>query len=264
MSTIKFVNLGETDASNLNFHSPIIYNSESLISSMSYSGSADKIKESTTFTDSFKKKLIGIQGMVSLGSTNGMLRNVHIYSRNAIRLDGVERLCYLQQEDNKLIVSEYSGNRGAKYSALYRILTDELYKAGFIDIQGKFKLSEADITKFVEVVNFVIDQRETNSYDLIAIQDVDVVVIEKKRYYYFKAYWRPKSSTCQSSSEVSEENVILINNVDQSLKDIIEYLKNCNDIRKLDELKVKIDKLSDIILGRIKHIEEVDKLSSEL
>lgn len=264
MSNIKFVNLGETNASNLDFHNPIVYSSESLISSMSYSGSADKINESTTLTESFKKKLIGIQGMVSLGSTNGMLRNVHVYSRNAVRLDGVERLCYLQQEDNKLIVSEYSGNRGAKYSALYRILTDELHNAGFIDIQGKFKINETDISKFVEVVNFVINQREANSYDLVATQDVDVVVIEKKRYHYFKAYWMPKVIARQSSTEVSEENATPVNNVDQSLKDIVDYLKKCNDRDKLNELKTKVDKLSDIILGRIKNIEEFDKLSSEL
>lgn len=261
---MKFVNLGEKRPENLNYQLPIVYKSESLISSMSYSGDASKIEKSTSFTSTFKRELVCIEGQVSLGSTGGNLRNVHVYSRKATYLDGIERICYLQQANDKLVVSEYSGNRGAKYSSLYPVLKNELKKKGFeAETNGTFKFDEADISKFVKILNMIINKRDSEEYELVAVDEVDSIVINKQQYYYYKAYWQDK--VLPNLVNVSDNaGDLLANDIEKVLKYLVNYSKCCDDTTKLSKLESKIDKLSKVISARIKNLEEFEELNSAL
>jgi len=262
MSNIKFVMLGVKNEGMLDFQKPLIYSSDSLISSMSYSGYAYKIKESTTLSDSIKNKLSGINGKVSLGTTGGKLRNAHIYTSKAVRLDGIERLCYVQSEENLLIVKEYSGNRGAKYSAFYSMLRQELLVEGFTEVGNKFKIDENDVSKFVEIINRIIQMREKNMYELVAVKDTDSIIIEKVRYYYFKAYWGLKLSVDEVNEMLPEQTSYdSIDKVENALKILIEYAKNCTDSNELSCVKEKMDKLNMIVTNRIRNLKEIEELS---
>ncbi|MGE5370703.1 MAG: hypothetical protein ACM3QZ_01830 [Solirubrobacterales bacterium] len=263
MKNIRLVNLGEKNRDQLDFRNPKVYESDSLISSMSYSGPVAKIDESTTFSDSFKQEIARIDGQVSLGTTDRKLRNAHIYSRNALRLDGIERLCYLQQEADLLIVTEFSGNRGAKYSALFRILADRLRSAGFAEMNGRFQIQEAEIPRFVEIVNLVIDDREAGKYELAAVNEIDIVMIKKVQYYYFKAYWQIKAQGEMINNNSVEGCQSAAGNVEQAFRVLVDYANGCGSRNDLNALHEKLDKLAKLISSRMANIEGFEKLSSE-
>jgi len=252
MSNYTLVNLGKRQISELDFNSPIIYKSESLISSMSYSGTAIKINDSNAFTEEFKSKLTKIKGFVSLGTTGGEFRNAHIYSNNAICLDGRERICYIQQDkdNNQLIVSEYSGNRGAKYSALYLILRQELSNSGFVGSDSNFIIDSDRLLEFVEIVNKVIDNRKQGKYELIAINQTESIVIDKNKYYYFKAYWQVKE-------EVSHEE-----GFDIAIRMLASNVNECGDKEILLDLRNKLDVLMSVVRSKIDNIEAIEKLTT--
>lgn len=258
---INFSFLGSTNENQVNIENPIVYRSESLITSLSYAGDMPLIKESTTFSDNQKILLIKINGKVSLGTTNGALKNIHVYSKNAIHLDGIERICYLQPDNENLIVKEYSGNRGAKYSALYKLLVEELVNLGFICNDNKFYINEIDIPKLVDAINKIIKRREEDAYELVPIAEIDTITISQEKYFYNKAYWKNKQLSSVNLNNTDSNREI---SVEQALKAIIDYSKNCNVIYELNELSEKLVRLNSIITKHIQTLSEIDDLNSSL
>ena len=266
METIKLVTIGKKDINSLTLEKPIVYRAQSLISSMSYSGSIELIAKSTAFSDEFKKQLAKINGLISLGTTNAELRNAHIYSSNAKYLDGIERICHLQQDKNSLIVREYNGNRGAKYSSLYLVLKNKLNVAGFKEIGGKFTIDKKDIPKFVDIINSIIDERKKEDYELFIPKgkdSIDSVSLEKRRYYYYKAYWRPKPKDIEGITDAIG-NSLPFSRAEDAIRKLTDFLRNCNDKEDLKNIREKINKIEKLILSRIKNIEELEELTSEL
>lgn len=260
MNNINFSFLGKINENELNVENPTVYRSGSLITSLSYAGDMSLIKASTTFSEKQKNALVKIEGKVSLGTTGGELKNAHVYSKNAIHLDGIDRICYIQPDEENLIVREYSGNRGAKYSALFRLLVEELKNRGFDYTDNKILIEEINIPKFVSAINKVIKLREEEAYELSPIAESDSIFIDKKRYYYNKVYWTKKSI---NQNQIISNNDIQIT-IDSALKLLINYTKNCNDTNGLDNLSGKLVKLNNIILKRIQTLNEIEDLNLSL
>ena len=250
IGNINFRTIGETSPQGLDFNKPVIYSSDSMISSLSYAGTSDLIMQSTTFSDEFKRKLVGITGYVSLGTTNGIMKNIHVYSKNAKYLDGVERLCYIQQDGQHLVIREYHGNRGAKYSALYHLLREELAEHGFKEIQGKIVVEENDIDVFVYVVNKIINDREQGNYFFQAVSQVDSVLIRGIKYYYYKAFW-VKTGGTEESQQMELVTETSIAQVEQKLREVANFGVDCGDVDVLISLKEKIGKVDKLISDRI-------------
>lgn len=248
IGNVSFVTIGVKSPQELSLSNPVIYSSDSLISSLNYAGGSDIIMRSTTFSNEFKKKLSEINGHFSLGTTNGVMKNAHIYSRNAKHLDGIERLCYISQEGQYLVVSEYHGNRGAKYSALYKLLRNALHEKGFTEVQGKICIPEDDLDVFVRVVNEIIDDRANNRYSFQGVDVVDSILIKGVKYFYYKAFWINSS---ENNNECKQEDLLQI---DHKLREVANFSVACSDVDLLVALLEKIQKIDKLIADRIKNL----------
>jgi len=134
-----------------------------------------------------------------------------------------------------LIVREYSENRGAKYSSLYKLLEEELKNQGFAYTSNKFVIEEINFHKLFSAINKVIKLREEEAYELTPIAKLDSIFIEKNRYYYNKVYWTHKISSSINENQIVDNNGIEMT-MDNALKLLINYSKNCNDANELDEI----------------------------
>ncbi|WP_321835231.1 hypothetical protein [Clostridium butyricum] len=249
---IIFNNQGVEKEEELNFDKPLVYLSDSLISSMSYSGEMEKIKQSESIEKKFTEKLSQINGRVSLGLSNGKLKNAHIYSKDATTLDGTNRMCYIQQEENSLLVSEYFGNRGAKYSSGFRQLALKLRTANFKEKSNeKFIIEESNIDLFVEIINDLISEKINGCFELSAENDIDSITIKNKKNYFFKAYWHRK---------INKKNDGDFNKVEDCIKNIAKYIKECNDAKELEIVSEKMKNINDIIENKIKIINSLESI----
>lgn len=249
----------------------ILYESESRITSMSYSGkAADKIILSSSIPPDFLPDLKEIKGYVSMGTTkvfysdNGGIssglqyKNAHIYSSRAKTLSGSERICYLYRIDaNTIGVREYNGNKGASYSGLYPILQKRLLKNGFIKSfpDDNFNISLAEIKKFVQIINEVITEHENGKYELVKEEDkFDTITLgkneEQKKLYYNVAYWREKETLETENNLLNNENKL--ENIIYVLNDIMGKIENIDNIQDIESVIKKLDSM--ITMGKAKKV----------
>ncbi|OEF98995.1 hypothetical protein BHF71_09910 [Vulcanibacillus modesticaldus] len=254
--TIKFRRKGFLSRDELNENNVVVYESTSLISSMSYAGPSSIIEKSKSISDTFKKKLKKINGYFSLGTTDGEYRNVHVYSKKARYLDGINRICYISQNSkDELLVSEYRGSRTSKYSGLYRELEKRLNERGFENAGGKYIITVNNIEEFVEIVNNLIFEHVENQLQLVPVNEIDSLIIEGKKYYYYKAYW--VKSMDDMNGGINAE-IDKIGDIDNFIKTLANYIVNTQDINELDKLNEKFSDLKKIIENRIENLKQVD------
>ncbi len=231
----------------------VVYTSDSLITSMSYSGGMHLVYDSTTFTKEMKEKIKNIMGMVSLGSTNGVLKNIHVYSANAKALDGRERICYLQQDGDDLIVTDYKGNRGAKYSALFNRLQEQMVIHGLVsEGKNRFRVSLKEVDTFVKTVNIVIEERRQEKYELLVLNEIESIVIHGYRYFYNKADWVRKEDT---DNQESVKDIM-----EKAIADLIDKVKFMDDVATLMKFNVELCRLSEAVVKKISYLECLDNV----
>ena len=237
----------------------IIYKSNSLITSKSYSGKATKITKSSSIPKDISNVLQQISGYVSLGMTkvpqddtdnkvtSGFeYKNAHIYSSKATTLDGSERICYIYGVDSTTVkINECSSNKGASYSSLYLILKDALLKNGFEQSfpSGSFKVSLENVSKLVDIINDIIVNHEQGKYKLIKENNrIDTITLgkgaEQKKLYYSVAYWREiNTSPKQDSLNITEEDIIV------TLNNLINKIEAINNSQEIETILEKLDEL---------------------
>ena len=104
--------------------------------------------------------------------------------------------------------------------------------------------------EFVEIVNKVIDNRKQGKYELIAINQTESIVIDKNKYYYFKAYWQVKE-------EVSHEEAF-----DIAIRMLASNVNECGDKEILLDLRNKLDVLMSVVRSKSDNIEAIEKLTT--
>lgn len=235
----------------------LLYKSDSLISSMSYAGRADKIVRSTCIPPSFTAVLKSINGYVSLGTTKTsqglQYRNAHIYSSKATSLDGIERICYVYSVDSNAVgVSESSGNRGSSYSSLYRILNSKMISNSFDYnvLDGSFNVSLSRISEFVEIVNELIKEHEELNYELVKDEKkIDIIKIGKgsaqQNHYFNIAYWEVVKSYI---TRADKSDLSTMKGVEGIISDLDNFMQRIEDLDNVEDLKRVIDKLERLIM----------------
>lgn len=239
---------------------PILYKSHSKINALSYAGPASMIINSTIIDKVFTEKLARIAGYVSLGLSKGIYKNAHIYGNQATSLDGIERICYVEQSlDDFLLVSEYSGNRGSKYSSLFPQLEKKLNDKGFSKRQGKFIVSKKETDNLVDVINKVIEDRENGCYELKVEDKIDNILIKvnghAERFYYFQAYWVAKDSHNDLKEETADP--IHVNDPNDCLRIIAGLVMHSNNTDVLVDLLSSLSKLSQITANKIESLKQL-------
>lgn len=254
---IEFKTIGAKTIDELDFNDPIVYSSDSLISSMSYAGDSEMIKLSTTIDKEITNKLAKINGKFSLGLSGNKLKNAHLYSKDAKYLDGIERLCYIQQEGQNLIVSEFHGNRGAKYSALFKELSKRLSYARFQEIQGKFTISRNNLDDFITITNKLIEDKVNGILALVVENDIDSISIKGEKYFYYKANWTKQSLDTDKEILNLEKDEMLKLNMEDKIKEIANYALACNEMASLEAISKKVKTLDILINNKIETLKQL-------
>ncbi|MCD2347205.1 hypothetical protein [Clostridium guangxiense] len=257
---IKFRTIGVKTIEEMDFNNPIVYSSDSLISSMSYAGDAEIITQSTTIDKDITDKLSKINGKFSLGLSGNELKNAHVYSKDAKYLDGICRICYLQQEGHELVVSEYHGNRGSKHSSLFKELSKQLSTSGFKDIKGKFRISRNDLDDFVAIINNVIEDKINGLLVLQVENNIDSITIKGKKYFYYKAYWIKEESYMKREDNKLQVDEVANSDIEDKIKEIANYALGCNEINSLETISEKIKTVDKLIENRIQALKELNLL----
>ena len=261
---INFKTLGEIEKNDLDITKPIVYQSDSLISSMNYAGEIEIIEKTQAFSDDFKRELKKINGLASVGTTNGRYRNIHIYSKNAKRLDGLNRICYIRKNNSGITVSEYSGNRSAKYSSLYPLLEKYLLKEGFQMVNDKFDIELPRVADLVKTINKIIEMHLTNQLELKVVNEIDSIVIKKdnkrRRYYYFKVFYIEKNNNNQLDKR-KYEAMNIISDIEFIIENIANTIITSKNKDQLFKIKNKLSKLENVIDKRIENIEDFEAIT---
>lgn len=225
----------------------VVYASPNLISSLPYAGHVSKIQDSTTFTQPMKDALKQMLALVSLGKVGDEYKNIHVYTPSAKTLDGRDRICYLQQDGDDLLVSEFHGNRGAKYSALYLLLEEQLIGSAFIPINGThFRIPLKRVPTFVKVLNNVVSEYRQDKYYLHTIRETDTLLIDNMRWYYVKCYW--------SRVEIG------LSPMQETIEQFKTSLKTSTDVAELTALQDTLLTLLNLVNSKLKLQGQLDKL----
>ena len=236
---MKLVSSGVLSERELDINNPIVFESDSKFSSMSYAGGIEIVDKSQTISDAEKEKLKKIQGKFSIGSTS---KNLHLYSPKAEVLDGRNRICYIIGNQDELIISEYNSPRGDKYSALYCVLIDILHEEGFKSYKGdsgevKFNIHLSEVDLFVQSCNKVIELhlndmlevKVSNEFYTISRKNEDG---ENYNEYFFKTFY------------INKNNEILVNPYKLIAKKIVSVKTNdelLNISSKLNNIKTLLE-----------------------
>lgn len=213
----------------------LIYRSPSKISTIGYAGKAERVNESTTIPKKYFSELSKIKGFISLGTTgvgdSMEHKNIHLYSEQAIYLDGVNRICYLFEDGNELKICEYKkGSRGSRYSSLFKILEDKLSKLAFAYKDACFLINEKNISQFVVVINEINIEQNEEKYELVMSDQID----ELSAGVFNIAYWQCKEGDSEVNYTKEVEEAVTINH------ELINRIESCRDINVLFKLEEEL------------------------
>lgn len=267
MANIILATFGVTSEKELDLiQRPIVYQSAKRFSlskkePSQLPGSSEEIPRDLT------KKVEEIQGKFLLTQYRRKYRNINIYSRDAVTVDGLNRLCTLKydKEEAALYLIEAGNRRNSGYSGLYRELSERLEEAGLERKEGGFLIRRTRMDSFVGIVNQLIRDKENGLLELVPVDELDVMTFgggegHGTPYYYYKAYWKrkslPQSVPALPAEAVQEEKLEgdpLFQKIEQAIRAYAEYSLANNDMetskkiqRRVEELREKIDKLGQL------------------
>jgi hypothetical protein len=161
----------------------------------------------------FKQNLSNIRSaFVTFGST---WKNVHLYMHieSNKMLDPEYRICYISNltESGPLRIKEHNDSRGAKYSALYKILFDRISheQTHKFEIFGKeFEVDKANINQFVKIINEAISDLSSKEFDLYKDDEIYKIKFSKNEgeYWYNKVYWEEKDKNLSENDKFEERD----------------------------------------------------------
>jgi hypothetical protein len=226
----------------------IIYRSPSKIKFMGYAGTADRISDSKTINSKYFEVLSKMRAKISLGSTGTgeqkQYKNAHLYYEEAEYLDGIDRICYLYQESDKLKLSEYKkGSRGSRYSALYNILKNKLEKNGFERDGESFLINLENVKLFVEIINEICEEKKDNKYCLLKSNRID----ELNFGIFNVAYWDYKDKIIDNKEKI--EPIVDLSNYSSK---IIKNIDQCNSLDELEKIESDIEAILGFCKSKIK------------
>lgn len=268
-----FTKNGATSQAELN-KSPkvLIYKSDSLISSASYAGSAERITESEAIPPQFAEILKNIKGFVSLGTTKDhtekvqntvAYRNAHIYAKK-LTLDAIHRIGYIYsywKQSSTIEFSECSNNRGSSYSSLYKITEKKLIQNDFKkEPDGSFRIDIYNVQKFVDIINEVISEYIDDKYELMDEPGTyDIITLGRgetlRKLYFNRAYWyekKVKSNTCTKSFSSVEE-------IEETINKMIEKIETIDSMDDIESICFKVKSLLEFSMAKKQMIEIKEK-----
>lgn len=246
-NNIIFSHLGVTDPEQLCRERPLVYHGNAALPDHSQER-ARNLFNSISIPREILKKLKEINGKCFLSQTTEGYKNVHVFSKRAKNIDGIDRICYLQYENGGLIVTEYGGTRGAHYSALFPLLSEMLCEHGFLKQKdGSFFIANAKVDEFVTLINQLNRRQLHRELQLTAVDEIDQISFnEKGVHYYYKAYWQPipaepVQSDLSSSSEVDVKEQVA--QIERAIKALAEFSLRCVMPEKLGEIQIAVENL---------------------
>ena len=256
-SNANFTRDGASSEAELNSSPKILlYKSDSLISSASYAGSAEKITESESIPAQFTTILKNIKGFVSLGTTKAYTeeventvsyRNAHIYAKSST-LDGIDRIGYIYSSNSSTLgFCEFSKNRGSSYSSLYNVTKNKLIENGFNQnsYDNNFRIDLSDAQKFVDIINEVISEYINNKYVLMDEPGVhDTITLGRgnklRKLYFNRAYWYKKEDESIASIES-------FSSVEEITETINKMIKKIEIIDSKDDIELICSKVKSLL-----------------
>ena len=229
---------GVDSPSQLDWNAPLFYQGSVRLCDKSNNRARD-ILNSQTIPSSVTKQLSAILGKFQLTQSHGKFRNVHIYSSTAEYADGLERICYIAYEKNQLLIKEYSGPKTPNYSAYYHCLRDLLRDAKFPEPEKEiFQVPESMYSTLVEIINKIIQWRESGELELDLDAKYDTISFAKVRRYFHKAYWKIPTLNSQAvQNETAETAVNELQRIPLSLKELGEESQRAENIQELELIK---------------------------
>ena len=213
---------GVSDPLQLKSDETVIYDSDTLISTMNYSGSISTIiHEASGISSYLKNQLKAInRGYCSLG---GQWNNANFYGPNARSLSGSDRICYVRginpDKDDKMVVVEYYGSRGSKFSGYYSLLLKKVRQNSKfkIDSSESFIVDRSNIGEFVDIMNSVMNDIIDSKLVMIKVPNkYDKIKIEGNHYYYNVVIWdyaenhRPLEKELEESLDLKQHLEMLV------------------------------------------------------
>lgn len=232
----------------------IIYRSPSKIKVMGYTGTSERIVESKAINEKYFSELSKMKAQISLGSTgvgkDKQYRNVHLYSNDAVYLDGVERIGYLFQDGDVLKICEYKkGTRGSRYSSLYNILKNKLEDNDFEFSEESFVINLNNIGLFVKIINEICDERSQEKYCLVKSDKID----ELNFGIFNVVYWEYKN---KAKTTKNTESTADLNNYSY---EIIKNIDKCNNLNELENIEHDIENVLEFCKSKIKVLKMIRK-----
>lgn len=117
----------------------------------------------------------------------------HLFTSNAIYIDGINRICRMSVPMGKpIIVEEFRGSRTSPYSAWYLILAKKLEDKGIIAEKAIFHLKQEEVKIFLDCIDEINKESLSGNYELLAGSKKHTLAFQNKTFYYNVAYWRKK------------------------------------------------------------------------
>ncbi|MCB2362185.1 hypothetical protein [Clostridium estertheticum] len=238
---MKFCYNGVLSEKELDVKNPIIFMSNSKFPA-NYN-SQEIIDSSTVLSNMVKVKLKRMNAKFTIGSSK---KNMHIYEESANIMDARARLGLIIGHENELVLGEYNSPRGDKYSALFDILKEILYKKGFKSYQNKnnevrFNIKFEKIDIFVDCCNEVIALNQQNKLELKVSNEFYTISKKKNNEnfyeYFFKTFYtyKPDKIIVNPYKLIAQE---IISATPEQLSDISDKLDTVNTL--LENKKIQL------------------------
>lgn len=282
MNKIHFVHQGAVSPSELSPEAPLVYQSVNSLPDNS-KDITRQIRNSVSIPPPISAKLEKIHGKFLLSMTKEGLKHAHIFSSLAKTTDAIDRICYIQflPEKNILQVMEYGSRRGAKYSALYPLLAQELRAQNVPEENSIFSLPEAQIDMLVSTINGLISRRKNGELRLIASKETDSIIFDNhsQRQYFYKAYWEPigeghkRTISAEKTEEIPPAKIktslphTSLDTLAQCIYEMGEYCVHCTrsqelktSLAQIDQLKKRLELLEDLCQSQLSALNKLKEL----
>lgn len=236
MSEMKRSHLGASSPEALNPEEPIVYEGRTPVTKKS-------TRPSRLRSDEFGIGWENFNGRIVFGTLKG--NKCHLYTPDAVYVDGIDRICYVQPMPNCLLISEYGGSRGANYSGMYRILRELLLANQFEEKGYAFEIQKRNLGLFISILNQIIQNKTNSRYHLEAVPETDSIYTGQERHYFYKAYWMVNNSEPSSvlNPPIPKVQATILESLMQAeemIRQTVEVGLACRQIDDLKEAEQKI------------------------
>lgn len=150
-----------------------------------------------------KTKLKGIKAKIVLPKKgkNEKVDRFNVYVKNAKVINGEERICYIKIAEPQIIITEYKGARGERFSGLYPLLREQLKRIdGYEERENKVFLSSEKIDDLIKCISKINEFYEDNE-----------LILKRSNKSYIKYVNGEKKEMPISYFEYKQERVQKIN-----------------------------------------------------